>query len=44
VFDKNYQARVLGVVIFIMLLAGFVHVLPVTFIMLLEDFIRVDSL
>jgi hypothetical protein len=38
VFIKNYQAQVWGVVIFIMLLAGFVSLLQVTFFALLEDF------
>jgi hypothetical protein len=36
VFIKNYQAQ--GVVIFIMLLAGFVPLLQVMFFALLEDF------
>jgi hypothetical protein len=39
VFIKNYQARVCGVVIFIMLLAGFVSLLQVTSIVLLEDYL-----
>jgi hypothetical protein len=37
VFIKDYQAQVCGVVIFIMLLAGFVPLLQVMFFALLED-------
>jgi hypothetical protein len=37
VFIKDYQAQVCGMVIFIMLLAGFVPLLQVTFFALLED-------
>jgi hypothetical protein len=44
VFINNYQAQVWGVVIFIMLLAGFVPLLQVTFFAVLEDFYLVDSL
>ena len=38
VFIKDCRAQVGGVVIFIMLLAGFVPLLQVTFIALLEDY------
>ena len=39
VFIKCYRAQVRGMVIFIMLLAGFVPLLQVTFIALMEGFL-----